>query len=128
MKRQPSKTRKYNLSFGHLGNGVTVWTADVEEHGDYKRIAHISQDGTEIKWYIDQVHPSNRSLVEIHAKQQSLDNEYCIGASVVGREESLKRLTKEQRHRYDTLSALFAHSRKEFEETKEPGELNQFIS
>ena len=34
-----------------LGNGLTVCNKAVEEHGDYKQIAHISPAGN-IKWYI----------------------------------------------------------------------------
>ena len=37
---------------GRLGNGVTVCNSAVQEHGDYKMIAHIAECG-KIKWYID---------------------------------------------------------------------------
>lgn len=35
---------EYDLFFGCLGNGMTVCNKAVEEHGDYKKIAHISHD------------------------------------------------------------------------------------
>ena len=42
---------KFELFMGCLGNGVTVCNKAIEEHGDYKQIAHISNGG-KIKWYI----------------------------------------------------------------------------
>lgn len=41
----------FELFMGSLGNGLTVCNKAVEEHGDYKQIAHISPAGN-IKWYI----------------------------------------------------------------------------
>lgn len=41
----------FELFMGELGNGLTVCNKAVEEHGDYKQIAHISPAGN-IKWYI----------------------------------------------------------------------------
>lgn len=38
--------KKYELGFGYLGNGLTVWNRLEEEHGDYKTIAHIGDDGS----------------------------------------------------------------------------------
>lgn len=35
---------KFELFMGCLGNGVTVCNKAVTEHGDYKKIAHISED------------------------------------------------------------------------------------
>ena len=37
--------KEYELGFGSLGNGTTVWNRLEEEHGDYKTVAHISDDG-----------------------------------------------------------------------------------
>lgn len=44
--------RKFDLFMACLGNGVTVCNRAVQEHGDYKMIAHIAECG-KIKWYID---------------------------------------------------------------------------
>lgn len=44
---------KFRLFMGCLGNGITVCNAAVEEHGDYKYIAHIS-DGGNIKFYVEE--------------------------------------------------------------------------
>lgn len=38
--------KKYELGFGYLGNGLTVWNRLEEEHGDYKTVAHIGDDGS----------------------------------------------------------------------------------
>ena len=40
------QTKAYDLGYGHLGNGVTVWNRLEEEHGDYKTVAHIAPDRT----------------------------------------------------------------------------------
>lgn len=42
---------KFELFMCCLGNGVTVCNKAVEEHGDYKQIAHISNAGS-IKFYV----------------------------------------------------------------------------
>ena len=40
------QAKAYDLGYGHLGNGVTVWNRLEEEHGDYKTVAHIAPDRT----------------------------------------------------------------------------------
>ena len=40
------QTKSYDLGYGHMGNGLTVWNRLEEEHGDYKTVAHISPDRT----------------------------------------------------------------------------------
>ena len=44
----------YDIGYGSLGNGTTVWNrADTDkEAGDYRTIAHISNDGT-VKFYVE---------------------------------------------------------------------------
>lgn len=37
---------EYDLGYGHLGNGLTVWNRKEEVDGDYKTIAHIAPDRT----------------------------------------------------------------------------------
>lgn len=44
---------KFELFMGCLGNGITVCNSAVEEHGDYKHIAHISDNG-KIKLYVSE--------------------------------------------------------------------------
>lgn len=44
----------FKLFMGCLGNGVTVCNSEVEEHGDYKQIAHIAECGV-VKWYTNPI-------------------------------------------------------------------------
>ena len=41
---------QYDLGYGHMGNGLTVWNRLEEENGDYKTIAHIAPD-REVTFY-----------------------------------------------------------------------------
>ena len=45
--------KKFKLWMGCLGNGITVCNSAVMEHGDYKHIAHISNNG-KIKLYVSE--------------------------------------------------------------------------
>lgn len=40
----------YDIGYGFMGNGLTVWNRLEEEHGDYKTIAHIDADRN-VKFY-----------------------------------------------------------------------------
>lgn len=42
--------KNFELFAGCLGNGTTYCNKAVEEHGDYKKIAHVSEQGN-IRWY-----------------------------------------------------------------------------
>ena len=42
--QEPKKA--YDLGFGHLGNGLTVWNRREEVDGDYRTVAHIAPDRT----------------------------------------------------------------------------------
>ena len=42
--QEPQKA--YDLGFGHLGNGLTVWNRMEEVDGDYRTVAHIAPDRT----------------------------------------------------------------------------------
>ena len=41
-----SQAKAYDLGYGHMGNGLTVWNRLEEDHGDYKTVAHIGPDRT----------------------------------------------------------------------------------
>ena len=45
--------KKFKLWMGCLGNGITVCNSAVMDHGDYKHIAHISDNG-KIKLYVSE--------------------------------------------------------------------------
>ena len=44
-------TKKFELFMGCLGNGTTICNKAIEEHGDYKKIAHIAECG-KINFYV----------------------------------------------------------------------------
>lgn len=54
---------KRELGYGHLGNGLSVWDRLHEEHGDYKKVAHISET-REITFHIKNLEPEYRAQVE----------------------------------------------------------------
>lgn len=39
------KKYKMDIGGGHLGNGITVWDRNREEHRDYMKILHIGEQG-----------------------------------------------------------------------------------
>ncbi|MGN0162346.1 MAG: hypothetical protein ACI4EA_02020, partial [Candidatus Ornithomonoglobus sp.] len=51
-RKEQLASKKYELGFGKLGNGTTVWNRLEEENHDYKTVAHISDSG-EVKYYED---------------------------------------------------------------------------
>jgi len=40
----PKPEKEYDISYGHLGNGLTVWNRLEEKNGDYVTVAHIDPD------------------------------------------------------------------------------------
>lgn len=57
--------RNYDLMYGWLGNGVTVFDLSREEHGDYKTVAHIDPCGAVM--FYETVPPEIRSRIFGHA-------------------------------------------------------------
>ncbi len=45
-KNNAPETQKYDIGYGYLGNGLTVWNRLEQEHSDCKTIAHIDPDRT----------------------------------------------------------------------------------
>ena len=58
--------RNFKLFLGCLGNGVTVCNSAVMEDGDFKMVAHISNEG-EITWYVGEDYPPADALASIRA-------------------------------------------------------------
>lgn len=56
-------TPGYDLGYGHMGNGVTVWNRLELRDGDYKTIAHISPDRT-VTYYEDGLPENVRARIE----------------------------------------------------------------
>ena len=40
-----TEAKKYDIGAGYMGNGLTIWNREEEEHGDYRIIAHIDPHG-----------------------------------------------------------------------------------
>lgn len=58
--------RNFKLFLGCLGNGVTVCNSAVMEDGDFKKVAHISNEG-KITWYVSEDYPPAGALASIRA-------------------------------------------------------------
>lgn len=66
--------QEYDLGFGELGNGTTVWNRLNEVGGDYETIAHISDDG-EITYYRDDLPKAVIEQIENHAAPKDIESE-----------------------------------------------------
>lgn len=69
------RAKKFELWFGCLGNGITVCNKAVEEHGDYKYIAHIGEDGT-VSWRVDKSYVPPEDMVRIEAEAAACRRKY----------------------------------------------------
>lgn len=58
--------QNFKLFLGCLGNGVTVCNSAVMEDGDFKKVAHISNEG-KITWYVGEDYPPADALASIRA-------------------------------------------------------------
>ena len=58
--------RNFKLFLGCLGNVVTVCNSAVMEDGDFKMVAHISNEG-KITWYVGEDYPPADALASIRA-------------------------------------------------------------
>ena len=67
---------RYDLGYGHLGNGLTVWNRLKEEHGDYMTVAHIAPDRT-VTFY-DQAMPE---VVKAQIRKMALTAEMSISST-----------------------------------------------
>lgn len=67
--------RKFELFYGYLGNGTTVCNKAVEENGDYKKIAHISEGGN-IRLYVAESYIPAEAMEKIKAMANRDKAEY----------------------------------------------------
>ena len=74
-------TPGYDLGYGHMGNGVTVWNRLELRDGDYKTIAHISPDRT-VTYYEDGLPESVRARIEEIAATSTMSISATQDASV----------------------------------------------
>lgn len=66
-KNMLSEAKKFDLGWGHLGNGISVWNRAKEERGDYQKVAHIDSKRN-IKYYITNLPTDIKKQIEKIAK------------------------------------------------------------
>lgn len=92
------ENKKFELFGGCLGNGTTVCNKAVEENGDYKVIAHISNGGR-IKWYIknpqEYVPAADMKIIQgwADSANQKFMNEWNLLPDIVKYERIMNRLS-----------------------------------
>ncbi len=64
-------TLGYDLGYGFLGNGVTVWNRKELRYGDYKTIAHIDSD-RKVAFYEDSLPEEVRAEIEEYAAKSNM--------------------------------------------------------
>lgn len=64
------EAKKYDLGFGSLGNGTTVWNRAQQVNGDYKTVAHISVGGN-ITYYDKKMPEDVKKQIEDMAANES---------------------------------------------------------
>lgn len=67
--------KKFELFFGCLGNGVTVCNKAVEEYGDYKTVAHISNGGN-ILFFVSESYIPDVEMEKIRAMANKMKQEF----------------------------------------------------
>ena len=98
---------RYDIGYGAMGNGVTVWNRKEEEHGDYKTIAHISPDRT-VRFYDDSLPEQIREQIQHFADTAEMTISDTQDAPVfsvppVGKEPTLE--TEPEQEKPDTEKA-----------------------
>ena len=62
-RQQEAEISRYDLGYGAMGNGLTVWNRKEEENGDYKTVAHIDADRS-VTFYDDNLPDDIREQIE----------------------------------------------------------------
>ena len=65
----PAVPKAYDLGFGSMGNGTTVWNRLEEKDGDYRTVAHISDDGN-VSFYDPDMPPGVIDRIHAFAERQ----------------------------------------------------------
>jgi len=63
----PEPEKQYDLNYGHLGNGLTVWNRLEEKDGDYVTVAHIGPDRA-ITFYDKDLPDNLKAEIELTAR------------------------------------------------------------
>lgn len=85
------KAKKFELFMGCLGNGTTVCNKAVEENGDYKKIAHIGNNG-KITWYVTENYVPEAELVRIKKVAEKDREKYLTWWNSLSMAEKYSRL------------------------------------
>jgi hypothetical protein len=86
--------KKYDIGMGYKGNGLTIWNRAEEEHGDYKTIAHVSDDGV-VKFYDKNLPPAIKRRIEKEGdlmKKKSKNESLNESAEVAFSKSNFKKL------------------------------------
>ncbi len=70
----PAVPKAYDLGFGFLGNGTTVWNRLEEKDGDYRTVAHISDDGN-VSIYDTAMPPDVMDRIHAFAERQYIQSQ-----------------------------------------------------
>ena len=111
--QKPQKA--YDLGFGHLGNGLTVWNRLEEVDGDYRTVAHIAPDRT-VQIYDEEMPQEVRDRIQQVADTSEMTVSTTQNApvfSVPPREEPPQK--EETADLYPVLAAQVLHLMGEFD-------------
>ena len=111
--QEPQKA--YDLGFGHLGNGLTVWNRLEEVDGDYRTVAHIAPDRT-VQIYDEKMPQEVRDRIQQVADTSEMTVSTTQNApvfSVPPREEPPQK--EETADLYPVLAAQVLHLMGEFD-------------
>jgi antirestriction protein ArdC len=68
----PAPEKQYELGYGHMGNGLTVWNRLEERDGDYVTVAHIAPDRT-VTFYDNDMPEDVRARIEQTAQTSDMN-------------------------------------------------------
>jgi hypothetical protein len=93
------EAKKYDLGFGSLGNGTTVWNRAQQVNGDYKTVAHISTGGN-ITYYDKKMPEDVKKQIEDMAANESFNEGAMADIDIMAQEAKdfkafVKAFTKE---------------------------------
>ena len=99
------EAKKYDLGFGSLGNGTTVWNRAKEVRGDYETVAHISVGGN-ITYY-DKTMPADvKKEIEDMAANESFNESAMADIDILAQEsKDFKTFVKAFKKEYSNLDA-----------------------
>ncbi|MDO5593104.1 MAG: hypothetical protein Q4G57_09430, partial [Bacillota bacterium] len=75
-KQMEEELSRYDLGFGAMGNGLTVWNRKEEVNGDYKTIAHIGADRS-VTFYEDTL----PEIIRVRIREIASTSEMTISAT-----------------------------------------------